>query len=314
MKLGLGTAALGRPQYINLRQKESVSEDLKMFREKSFSVLEDAYKQGVRYFDTAPGYGLAEKLLLDWLQTKNDNSIQVATKWGYTYVADFDARAKVHEIKEHSLEKLNEQWEASKAFLPLLKVYQIHSATLDTGVLENEAVLNRLLFLKNEYNFEIGITTTGANQIEVIKRAMDVSVEGKQLFEAFQVTYNMLDQSLNRISSDLQKQNKKIIIKEALANGRVFRNTNYTHYKELYNKLESLAIKYNVGVDAIALKFCEQTIPGSITLSGASNTRQLEENLKVDLFHLSENELEKLKIFQVNAEFYWQERKQLSWN
>ena len=71
------------------------------------------------------------------------------------------------------MEKLNEQWEDSKAFLPRLKVYQIHSATLDTGVLENEAVLNRLAFLKNEYNFEIGITTTGANQVEVIKKAVE---------------------------------------------------------------------------------------------------------------------------------------------
>jgi aryl-alcohol dehydrogenase-like predicted oxidoreductase len=314
MQLGLGTAALGRPQYINLRQKESVSDDLEVFRKQSLSVLEDAYKRGIRYFDTAPGYGLAEKLLLDWLQTKNDESIQVATKWGYTYVANFDANAKIHEIKEHSLEKLNEQWEDSKAFLPRLKVYQIHSATLDTGVLENEAVLKRLAFLKNEYNFHIGLTTTGANQIEVINRAFNVSVEGNQLFDAFQVTYNMLDQSLNSLSNELQKQNKKIIIKEALANGRVFRNDNYIHYNELYDTLESIANKYQVGVDAISLKFCEQTIPGSIILSGASNTRQLEENLKVDLFHLSENELEKLKAFRVDPEQYWQERKRLSWN
>jgi aryl-alcohol dehydrogenase-like predicted oxidoreductase len=314
MQLGLGTAALGRPQYINLRQRESVSNDLEVFRRQSFSVLEAAYKLGIRYFDTAPGYGLAEKLLLDWLQTKNDKSIQIATKWGYTYVANFDADAKIHEVKELSLTKLNEQWETSKAFLPRLKVYQIHSATLDTGVLENEAVLKRLAFLKNEYNFEIGITTTGANQIDVIKKALDVSVEGNQLFDAFQVTYNMLDQSLNSISKELQQQNKRVIIKEALANGRVFRNANYTHYNELYNTLESLANKYNVGVDAVSLKFCEQTILGSIILSGASNTKQLEENLKVDLFHLSENELEKLIVFQVNADFYWQERRQLVWN
>jgi|TARA_R110002110_G_scaffold186691_23_gene393873 aryl-alcohol dehydrogenase-like predicted oxidoreductase len=314
MKLGLGTAALGRPQYINLRQNESVSEDLELFRAQSFSVLEDAYKRGIRYFDTAPGYGLAENLLLDWLQTKNDESIQVATKWGYTYVANFDAEAKVHEIKEHSLKKLDEQWENSKAFLPRLKVYQIHSATLDTGVLENDAVLNRLAFLKNEYNFEIGITTTGANQVEVIKKAVDVSVEGNQLFDAFQVTYNMLDQNLNSISNELQKQNKRIIIKEALANGRVFRNAKYTHYNELYATLESLASKYNVGVDAISLRFCEQTIQGSIILSGASSAKQLEQNLKIDLFHLSEHELEKLNTFRVKAEQYWQERKQLSWN
>ena len=212
MQLGLGTAALGRPQYINLRQKASTSNNLDLFRKKSFSALEEAYKLGVRYFDTAPGYGLAEKLLIDWLQTKDDQSIQIGTKWGYTYVANFEVNAKVHEIKDHSIEKLNEQWETSKAFLPRLKVYQIHSATLDTGVLENEVVLDRLAFLKNEYDFRIGITTTGADQVEVIKKALGVSVEGNQLFDSFQVTYNMLDQSLTSISNELNEQDKKVII------------------------------------------------------------------------------------------------------
>ena len=69
MAIGLGTAALGRPQYINLRLETSKM-DLKSFREQSFSVLERAYQLGVKYFDTAPGYGLAENLLLEWLNTK----------------------------------------------------------------------------------------------------------------------------------------------------------------------------------------------------------------------------------------------------
>lgn len=314
MQLGLGTAALGRPQYINIRQKDSTIDNLDLFRKHSFYVLEKAYKLGVRYFDTAPGYGLAEKLLIDWLHAKDDNSIQIATKWGYTYVANFNANAEIHELKEHSLKKLMEQWQVSKAFLPHLKVYQIHSATLETGVLENESVLNKLAFLKNEYKFEIGITTTGVNQIDVIKKALNVSVEGNQLFDAFQVTYNMLDQSLKHISGELNNQNKKVIIKEALANGRVFRNKNYSHYKKMYTVLESLAKKYNVGVDAISLQFCAQTNPKSIILSGASNAIHLEGNLKLNTFSLSEIELQQVKNFNSNPTNYWQERKQLDWN
>jgi len=140
-KYGLGTAALGRPQYINVRQESNKNIDLAAFKAQGLEVLEKAYQLGVRYFDTAPGYGLAEQLLFDWLKTKDDNTIQIATKWGYTYVANFNPKALVHEIKEHSITKLNEQWDISKDFLPNLKVYQIHSATLETGVLKNEAVL-----------------------------------------------------------------------------------------------------------------------------------------------------------------------------
>ncbi len=314
MKLGLGTAALGRPQYINLRSKQIENSDIESFKAHSFSVLESAYKLGVRYFDTAPGYGLAETLLLEWLQTKKDNTIEVATKWGYTYVANFDANAKVHEIKEHSLEKLKEQWAFSKQLLPNFKVYQIHSATLETGILENKPVLNYLAALKNGHGIRIGITTTGINQVEVIKKALDVHVDGGQLFDVFQVTYNMLDQSLKTISDVIINQNKSIVIKEALANGRVFRNENYAHYNDLYKVLERLANKYKVGVDAISLQFCAQTIQSSTVLSGASNTIQLQENLKAQNIQLLNNELEEITSFKIEADDYWKERKLLAWN
>ena len=241
MNLGLGTAALGRPQYINVRINSNENLDLDTFKKQSFSVLEEAYALGVRYFDTAPGYGLAEALVLEWLQTKDDNTIEIGTKWGYTYTANFDKNATIHEVKEHSLSKLKEQWNFSKKLLPYLKVYQIHSATLETGVLENSDVLAHLAFLKREYKLKIGLTTTGTNQLEVIKKALEVSINGIQVFDLFQVTYNFLDQSLQEISGELIRQNKQIIIKEALANGRVFRNPIYPHYNDMYRTLERLS-------------------------------------------------------------------------
>ena len=314
MKLGLGTAALGRPQYINVRQKECDNSNLTEFRKQSFSVIENAYNSGIRYFDTAPGYGLAEELVLDWLKTKNDSSIEIGTKWGYTYTANFDANATVHEVKEHSLSKLNEQWEFSKQLLPYLKVYQIHSATLETGVLENKEVLEQLAFLKKEHNLKIGLTTTGTNQVEVIKKALDVVVDGAQVFDLFQVTYNFLDQSLIEIIEELNRQNKSIVIKEALANGRVFRNENYPHYTKMYATLESLSEKHNVGVDAISLKYCEQTVSNSIVLSGASNTEQLNQNIQLNDFMLTEVDIKLLNSFKISTDLYWSERKKLEWN
>ncbi|MDX6748043.1 aldo/keto reductase [Polaribacter sp. PL03] len=314
MKLGLGTAALGRPQYINVRTENCDNSNLSEFKKQSFNVLEEAYNLGIRYFDTAPGYGLAEELLLEWLQTKKDNSIEVATKWGYTYTANFDTNATVHEIKEHSLAKLKEQWTFSKQLLPYLKVYQIHSATLETGVLENTQVLEHLAFLKKEHNLKIGLTTTGTNQVEVIRKALNILVDNESIFDVFQITYNFLDQSLQEISEELINKNKSIVIKEALANGRFFKNENYPNYNKMYTTLENLAKKHNVGVDAISLKYCEQTIPGSIVLSGASNSNQLKENLKINTFSLSNNEIEILNALKISPEAYWKERKQLTWN
>lgn len=73
MHLGLGTAAIGRPQYINIKHDlDTEKVDLETFRDKGFQLLNYAYNRGIRYFDTAPGYGHAEQLLIDWVNDVND--------------------------------------------------------------------------------------------------------------------------------------------------------------------------------------------------------------------------------------------------
>jgi aryl-alcohol dehydrogenase-like predicted oxidoreductase len=69
-----------------------------------------------------------------------------------------------------------------------------------------------------------------------------------------------------------------------------------------------------VGIDAIALRFCMDSIPSNIVLSGASDSKQLEENLKALDFQLTTEDLEELKQLQVPSKGYWQERSQLSWD
>jgi aryl-alcohol dehydrogenase-like predicted oxidoreductase len=312
--IGLGTAAIGRPHYINIRQEEVEIFDLEAFKQNGIAVLEMAYKQGIRYFDTAPNYGIAEELLLNWAKAKADKTIEIATKWGYTYTANFDINAETHEVKEHSLPNLNRQWEFSKDLLPNLSTYQIHSATFETKVLENEAVLNRLAELKAIHHLKIALTTTGENQVEVLKKAMEIEINGSILFDAFQVTYNVFDQSIVRIANGLNAANKRLIIKEAMANGRVFPNVNFPNHEKMYAVLSQLATKYEVGVDAIALRFIADTIQPFKILSGAAIREHLIGNLKVNDFNLTIDEIELLKGFAVKPTDYWRERKRLGWN
>lgn len=312
--IGLGTAAIGRPLYINIRHdKPRTDLSLPEFRINGMRILDDAYDRGIRFFDASPGYGLIESLLIEWLPQKNDPNITVATKWGLSYVANFDINASVHEIKEHSLERLNAQWEFSKKLLPNLKIYQIHSATLDTGVLDNNAILLRLYQIKKEYNIVIGLTTTGANQVEVLKKAVDIEIENEPLFGSFQSTYNIFDQSILQVKSILQNDNRQLIIKESLANGRLIPNTLFEQNNGLYRYLTKLADKYNVGADAIAIRFCIDSFKEAICLIGASNTDQLLSNLKAETFELQKEELELLSIYQINTTTFWDERKQLPW-
>ncbi|MDB4297422.1 aldo/keto reductase [Flavobacteriaceae bacterium] len=313
-KLGLGLAALGRPEYINIR-KDELKKTEDAFRANAMQVINKAYDLGIRYFDSAPSYGKGEEFLKDWIQVFKKEDAELATKWGYTYEANWELGFQgIHEVKEHSIEKLIEQWEQSKALLPRLKVYQIHSATIESGVLKNQEVLNKLAEIKKETGLLIGLTTSGVNQSEVIEIAKNVEVNGAPLFDAYQVTYNILDQSAFKAIEQLLADGKKVIVKEALANGRVFKNEDYPDYMDKYNFIDFLAAKYDVGVDAVALRFVYDSLSPSIVLSGAVTEEQLEQNLKVNSFELSAIEIKLLKGLVVDVHDYWSDRKELSWS
>jgi len=312
--IGLGMAAIGRPQYINVRA-EKVHEDFspERFRQRGLRMLDYAYDQGLRFFDTSPGYGMAESILSEWLRDKDDATISVATKWGMSYVAGFDPKAKVHEVKEHTLERLNAQWASSQILLPHLETYQIHSATLDTGVLDNREVLLRLYEIGQEHKLTMGLTATGIHQVGIIEKAMDITIGGKPLFQSFQCTYNIMEQSILRLKTALESGGRQLILKESLANGRLMPNPRYSKHSALYLELERLAQKYDVGTDAVALRFCMDSFPGAICLSGASTQDQLCANLQAQHFRLEQDEMEQLHGYAGATEDYWYERQQLPW-
>ncbi|ALJ05256.1 oxidoreductase [Pseudalgibacter alginicilyticus] len=314
-QIGLGLAALGRPEYINIRESNPMDKSEKAFKKNTFSVLDEAYKLGIRYFDTAPSYGKGEAFLQEWHATRNYNDVILGTKWGYTYVANWQLGYNgKHEIKEHSIEKLLEQWRVSKKMLPKLTYYQVHSATFESGILKNQDVLNELLNIKKDTGLKIGITTSGPNQKEVIESALNIQMQGKTLFDSFQVTYNIFEQSAYSILNKLITAKKTVIVKEALANGRIFKNKLFPQYQESYKILNGLSTKYNVGTDAIALRFVIDNLQPTFLLSGASNSMQLQQNLSAFSFNLTEEELNLLKTLQVSSETYWSERNTLAWN
>jgi aryl-alcohol dehydrogenase-like predicted oxidoreductase len=312
--IGIGTAAVGRPLYINIRHNKSTRDfSLPAFKSDGLKLLQEAYANGIRFFDTSSGYGLAESLLENWLKGKTDPGIAVGTKWGIKYMANFDMNAQVHEQKEHSLELLNIQWDFSKNLLPFLKVYQIHSATMETGVLDNKSILERLYQIKNDNGIVIGISTTGINQVEVIQKAMDIEIGNEPLFGSFQSTFNVMEQSILQLKPAFLDKNMRLIMKESLANGRLIPNQIYKRHGELYRYLNDLSRKYDVGPDAIAIRFCIDSFPGAICLLGPSNPAHLHSNLKVNTFRLEEPEMEFLRGCNIEPESYWNERKKLRW-
>lgn len=305
-KIGLGLAALGRPEYINIRKEKNIDKSENAFKSNAFSILNTAYNLGIRYFDTAPSYGKGEEFLKEWQINNKYSDTTLATKWGYTYVANWELGYKgAHEIKEHSIEKLIEQWENSKELLPALKVYQIHSATLDSGVLENYRVLKKLYEIKIETGIKIGITTSGPNQNTVLKEASEIKIKDEFLFDVYQVTYNIFEQSTYSTLQRLINDGKQIIIKEGVANGRIFEGAPLI--------LTEIANNHNVGIDAIALRFIIDNLKPYVVLSGAFTENQFTENLKCLSIKLSDNEINSLKKLSLKPKNYWDNRKLLKW-
>ena len=75
--------------------------------------------------------------------------VVVGSKWGYVYTADWEVAADPPEVKHHDADTLRRQLAETRERLgDRLDLYQIHSATPDSGVLENDEVLDALRDLR----------------------------------------------------------------------------------------------------------------------------------------------------------------------
>ncbi len=317
-RMGIGLASLGRPGYINLLHSSDLNKnyDVDAMRDNAHAVLDAAYDNGVRYFDVARSYGKAEEFLGSWLKSRDlkPQDVTVASKWGYTYTADWQVQATTHEVKEHSLSILKKQWQESKAILgDYLSIYQIHSATLDTGVLQNKDILLELAKMKEE-GIKIGVTVSGDNQPALIGKAINVRVDGVRLFDSVQATWNVLEQSSSDALYAAHIAGMAVVIKEALANGRLTqKNVN----PDFILKLASLNVEANrleTTVDALVLAAVLSLDWVTVVLSGASNVEQMESNIKafdVDWDYLAAAALSRMAEHPTR---YWEMRSQLKWN
>ncbi|MEP4534057.1 MAG: aldo/keto reductase [Cyclobacteriaceae bacterium] len=313
LKLGLGLAALGRPGYINLGHGEDLHHDYdeEKMEAQTHAMLDAAYANGVRYFDVAQSYGKAELFLASWLKKHNHPDVVVGSKWGYYYTADWAVDAENHEIKEHTLARLNQQWPESKARLdPYLRIYQIHSATFESGVLENSEVLDRLGEIKAQ-GYAIGLSVSGESQPAIIEAALKVKVDGKPLFDSVQATYNILEQSCEEALKKAHHLGVTTIIKEGVANGRLTARNRAAHY---FQNLANIAGKHKVGVDAIALAYLLSKPFVSMVLSGAATKDHLTSNLQAAEIELDMADILILTNLFMPPKAYWQERGKLAWN
>jgi aryl-alcohol dehydrogenase-like predicted oxidoreductase len=318
-RIGLGMAALGRPGYINLAHAEDLNWDYEVekMEANAHRVLDFAWQHGIRYFDAARSYGKAEQFLGSWLnkRTISPAEVTVGSKWGYTYTADWQVSAEKHEVKEHTLPVLDRQWRESRHNLNQhLNIYHIHSATLDSGVLENEAVLRKLLELKMQ-GVIIGLSLSGSGQSDTLRKALQVKFDGDLLFGSVQVTFNLLEPSTAPLLQEASEAGMGIIVKEAVANGRLTSRNDDPSFTSKKKMLIDKAEELNTTIDALSIAFVLSHPFVSVVLSGATTADQFLSNLQAQNLKIPDGSFDNLvHSVKENPDEYWNNRKKLEWN
>jgi aryl-alcohol dehydrogenase-like predicted oxidoreductase len=301
-RIGLGLAALGRPGYINLGHGEDLAgrTGVAALEQNAREVLDAAHERDVRYFDAARSYGKAEEFLGSWLDARrlSLDEVSVGSKWGYTYTAGWRVDAEQHEVKELSAANLRRQLAESRALLgEHLDLYQIHSATLESGVLDDPEVAEELDHLRAE-GIAVGLTVTGPRQAEAIERAVEVG-----RFDTVQATWNLLEGSAGPALERAHAAGMGVIVKEALANGRLTD-------RGAVERVQSQARRLGARTDALALAACLAQPWADVVLSGAATVDQLESNLGA--LELSYDGA--LDDLAEDRDAYWTGRAELPWN
>lgn len=300
--IGLGLAALGRPGYLNLGHHVDLGDDLSVdaLRARTHGVLDAAYAGGVRYLDAARSYGRAEEFLASWLERRRPRDVTVGSKWGYVYTADWRVDADPPEVKELGLGNLRRQTAESRELLGAsLHLYQVHSATIESGVLEDRDVLDELARLRDS-GLRIGLTVSGPDQPETIARALAVGG-----FDTVQATWNLHERSAEDALAAAHGAGLGVIVKEALANGRLA-----ARGEGAPSRLRDAAQAHATTPDALALAAALAQPWADVVLSGAATFDTLESNLRALEVDVDSALLEDLR---EPPEQYWERRAALAW-
>jgi aryl-alcohol dehydrogenase-like predicted oxidoreductase len=267
-------------------------------------VLDAAFDGGVRYFDAARSYGRAEAFLASWLELRGlgPGEVTVGSKWGYTYTAGWRVDADPPEVKDLSAATLRRQLAESRALLgPHLRLYQIHSATLESGVLEDREVLDELERLRKN-GLAIGVSVTGDRQAETIRRALEVEV-----FDTVQATWNLLERSAGAALAEAHDAGLGVIVKEVLANGRLTARGGDS-------LLAQIAAERGTNPDALAFAAAIAQPWADVVLSGATTVEQLRSNLAaLDVGYDEELDRRLAPLVEEPGQ-YWSTRAALPWN
>lgn len=215
--------------------------------EQARALLERAFALGVRYFDTAPSYGISEERLGRYLASLGPDersAVRIATKFGEHWDA-----AKGEPFVDHSPDALKRSLDDSVARLGRIDFLQLHKTT-------TEVLRSRALAEAWKYAGMLGITSIGASVSDL--ESAEIAIAGAE-YRILQFPYNAVQRTFEETLERAAARGMKIAVNRPFGMGRILYEN-----RELTKK------------DAFAF-ILEKRFEGVI-LSGTKSPEHLEEN------------------------------------
>lgn len=318
-RLGLGLAAVGRPGYITLGRARDLPPDRtpEALAARTAELCDTAWAHGVRYFDAARSYGRAEEFLASWVATRGiaADAVTIGSKWGYRYTAGWAIDATVHEEKELSLARFEHQLGETHALLgDQLDLYQIHSATAESGCLEDERLLAAMVAARRSGACRaLGLSLSGPTSDRALELALASRVDGERVFDVVQATVNVLEPSLLSRLATAHAEGLGVIAKEVHANGRLTDLNDRPEDAGLVATLRTIAVDVDTTIADLALAWVVAQPQIDVALSGAATTAQFAGHACALALALDPDTSATLASFAEAPAAYWATRGHLPW-
>jgi aryl-alcohol dehydrogenase-like predicted oxidoreductase len=317
-RLGLGLAAIGRPGYITLGRARDLPAERSpdALYARVADVLDAARAAGIRYVDVARSYGRAEEFLARWIDERRvaREALTIGSKWGYRYTAGWRIDAAVHEEKALTLERFTEQLRETRALLDdRLALYQIHSATAESGCLADGRLLAALVAGRRRGDYRaIGFTLSGATSARALEQGVAARVDGERVFDVVQATFNVLEPSLAAGLRAAHDAGVGVIAKEVFANGRLTDANGRPEDAALLARLRDALP--GVALDRVALAWVLAHPFVDVALSGAATVGQLGSHVAATSTPLPAQGVAAASALAEDPARYWATRATLPWS
>lgn len=174
-------------------------------------------------------------------------------------------------------------------------------------------VLVEMARLRSERGVVMGLTVSGPRQAEVIERAVSLTVAGERLFDTVQATWNLLETSAGPALAAAAGAGMGVVVKEALANGRLTPRNSEPDLAPKLASLEAEAQRLNTVIDGLALAAALAQPWATTVLSGAARADHLRSNVGALDVAWDAQAAERLASLAEPPEEYWQRRSELEW-